>query len=281
MREQKTPNEHLAVLMEIQRSIFQRFGERPSLAQLAEHFSCEVGDDDDTPYGLARSSMDSLLFHDDADRLALALDAGFPLEAPIGFHQGTPLAQCGLIGAPRCARLLLSRGACPNQAHFEWQSPIENAADCHSSERSFEVFLILTQAGALASVNDRQARFTQLASTANNHDPSTLLMSRWIRPLGLEFLRSLGRDWSDEPQRFEAGQGLAAFAMATVARLEAMAQASHMSLDGLLGMSFSAAIENAGLPGIFTQAYHARKSSIAMEQSTPKPSSPSKPTRHL
>lgn len=281
MRTWKDPDAHAALLIQIAQSLSERFGAAPSLVQMEQYFSCQVGDDDDTPYSLARSSMDSLFFNDDAERVALALDAGFPLEAPIGFHHGTPLAQCGLIGATRCARLLLDRGACPDQVHSEWQAPIDNAADCHSSDRSFEVFLMLTQAGALASERDRQARFTLLCAQENSPNLASLLTSTWIRPLGLEFLRSLGRDWSDEPHRFEAGAGLAAFAMATVMRLEAMAQASQLGPPDFFGMGFSEAIDNARLPAIFKQAHDAREAARALEQSTASPTTASKISKHL
>ncbi len=75
-------------------------------------------------YGPLRWAARHFLFQDDADALASLIGKGLGLEWPIAFHHGALLHEAALVGAPRCARLLLRLGSDPDALNDDGDSPL-------------------------------------------------------------------------------------------------------------------------------------------------------------
>lgn len=96
-------------------------------------------------YAPIRWALRHALFEDDPASLSSMINLGLGLDWPVAFRGGTPLHEAALVGAPRCARLLLSLGADPNAQSSERLPPLQLACQ----KRRADVCRILRRAGAV------------------------------------------------------------------------------------------------------------------------------------
>lgn len=163
----QTPGEALFDLEERAAAFLNATRWTDSKPALREHFFGEGYD--------ARWPLRVLLFEDAADLLSRALDAGFPVEAPVGFAHGSLLCEAALVGAPRCAELLLARGADLTRTNDLGELPVEIAVqEAALDEERIFLLRMLVQAGAALRPEKRFAI---------------------ERPLGSSALRALGHQW--------------------------------------------------------------------------------------
>lgn len=152
--------------------------EEPTLLAAFDHlprYSLEPGAEPSFSGYDCRGLMSQIAQEDDAAALERVLDAGFPIEAPIAFWRGGLLHLCAQLGAERCCRLLIRRGADLRALNDGEETPIFQAA----SQRQAGCALALIEAGS-------PWRREELPERRPGHPQA----------LGSIALRSLGNDWS-------------------------------------------------------------------------------------
>jgi hypothetical protein len=214
-------------------------------AMMFSFFSHEVH------YSTARRHLDSILHQDRDDFLALALDAGFPIEAPVGFAMGTPLCSAALIGAPRCIALLAQRRAELDTLNQHGQSSLDIACEeCGESPVHILCARALSDAGAATTRRHRQA-----ARDARLDDAEIDASYRAARPLGALMISSLGREWDDvvgwaKLHGSDSGQAVADAAE----RLLALQTTLHLGDNDFLGAALDSLLARHQLPSAIESA---------------------------
>lgn len=204
-------------------------------------------------YG-ARGSMDALLSSDRDDLVEAAIQAGFPLEAPIGFAHGSLLCSAALVGAPRCIRLLARLGADLDTLNDHGDSPLELACwEAGELWLHVDCARALVLAGASSTMDSRRAaRAQRLAATGNP------LPAKDIQPLGRHALSNLGHEWDDivawSARHGSPGQAPSAAAK----RLRALRDALEQSDEVFFGLPLGECLRLVQLPGDIESAWIAQ-----------------------
>lgn len=209
-----------------------------------------------------RPFMDDLLAADRPDLLAAAIQAGFPMEAPIGFAHGSVLCSAALIGSPRCIQLLASLGADLEFPNDHGLSPLELACG-----EAGELWLHVECARALALAGASTSFAARLAARPPLDIGS---LPKKLLPLGRHALSNLGHQWPDVlawGDRLEAPPGGAVPAAAE--RLRALRDALGHSDEEFLGLPLGECLSLAGLPADIEAAWISQEEQSALSSSCP------------
>lgn len=193
----------------------------------------------------ARWPLRGILEQDDPLALRDAVAAGFPVDAPVGFHRGSPLCEAALMGAERCAGALLDLGADIERSTDSMELPIEIAlAEAAVDSRRLGLLSLLRARGARVDLAGRQASRQRSFGELFGLDGDF----RRARPIGWAALKELSNQW-DGIEKLEPSRHAAAVVAAR--RLDAARLAlgmTHWEFLPARGAELAAALNQRELP---------------------------------